>query len=66
MSSTVLEYCTVFPACFRLADILVLADGAGADRMAPPTCTRISARLKYVQGHVSPVNNAAGGRGGQM
>ena len=29
---------------------------AGAGRMAPPTSTKISARLKRAQGHVSAVN----------
>ena len=36
-----------------LAEIVVLV---GAGQMAPPTCTRISARLKRVQGHGSPAN----------
>ena len=33
-----------------------MAGTAGAGGMAPPTRTRISARLKRVQGHVSRVN----------
>ena len=37
---------------FSLAEILVLA---GAGRMAHPTSTRIIARLKCVQEHVSPI-----------
>ena len=38
--------------------MLVLAGsaGAGAGRMAPPTSTRISARMKCVQEHGSRVN----------
>ena len=48
--------CTVLPARFSLAEIQVLAGTAGAGRIAPPTSTRISARLKLVQRHVSPVN----------
>ena len=32
-----------------------MAGAAGAGGMAPPTSTMISARMKYVQGHVSPV-----------
>ena len=39
-----------------LADILLLAGTAGASRMVIPASTRISFRLNYVQGHVSPVN----------
>ena len=42
------------PTCFILAETLVLAGTAGVSGMAPPTSTRISARLKFVQGHVSP------------
>ena len=42
---------------YSLAEFLVrLAGTAGADGMAPPTNTRISARLKCVQEHGSPVN----------
>ena len=42
---------------FRLAGIVVLASTAGAGGgMAPPTSTRISARMKYVQEHSSHVN----------
>ena len=41
-------------ACFSLADILVLADTARAGGRALPTSTRMSARIKCVQGHVSP------------
>ena len=41
---------------FILADILVLAGAASASGMTPPTSTRISASLKCVQGHSSPVN----------
>ena len=44
-----------------LAEVLVLAVTAGAGRMPPPTSTRISAILKYVQGHSSPVNILAQG-----
>ena len=34
-----------------------MLDGtAGAGEMAPPTSTWVSARMKRVQGHVSPVN----------
>ena len=47
---------TVFPAHSSLAEILVLDGTAAAGRMAPPTSTRISARMKCVQGHSSPVN----------
>ena len=43
---------------FSLADIIALAGTAGAGIMAPPTSTRITARLKRVHGHVSPVNVA--------
>ena len=38
---------------FNLAEILVLAGTAGAGRMAPPTITRIPARLRCVQEHSS-------------
>ena len=38
------------------ADILVLAGTIGVGGMAPSISTRISARMKCVQGHVSPVN----------
>ena len=41
---------------FSLAEILVLAGTTGAGRMAPPASTRISARMKHVLGHSSPVN----------
>ena len=41
---------------FSLAEILVVAGTAGAGGMAPPTSTRISARMKGFQGHSSPVN----------
>ena len=44
------------PASFTLAEILVLAGTAGASGMAPPTSTRISARLKRVQEHNLRVN----------
>ena len=37
-------------------NILVLAGTAGAGGMAPSTSARISARLKCVPGHASPVN----------
>ena len=47
---------TCFPTRFSLPEILVLAGTTGAGRMTPPTSARISARLKRVQGHVSPVN----------
>ena len=43
-------------AAFSHAEILVLAAAAGAGGMAPPTSTRISARLKRVQEHSSPVS----------
>ena len=36
------------PTFFSLAEILVLDGIAGAGRMAPPTSTRISARLECV------------------
>ena len=39
---------------FSLGEMLVLAGTAGAGSMTPPTSTRISARLKCGQGHVSP------------
>ena len=39
-----------------LAEILVLADIAGASRMVPPASARISARLKRVQEHSSAEN----------
>ena len=42
---------------FSLAEILVPDGTAGADKMAPPTSTRISARLKRFQEHSSPVNS---------
>ena len=45
---------------FSLAEILVLAGTASAGRMAPPASTSISARLKRVQRHISPVNMAHG------
>ena len=35
---------------FSLAEILVLAGTAGAGRIVPPASTRISARMKWVQG----------------
>ena len=41
--------------CFSPAETL-LAGSAGAGRMVPPASTRISARMKRVHGHVSPVN----------
>ena len=40
----------MFPTRFSLAEILVLAGTASAGRMTPPASTRISARLKRVQG----------------
>ena len=40
---------------FIVAEILVLDGTAGAGGMAPPANTRISTRLKRVQGQVSPV-----------
>ena len=51
---------------FSLAEILVLDGIAGAGRMASPASTKISARLKCVQGHSPRVNTclempAAGG-----
>ena len=45
-----------FPA--TSAEIMVLAGTTGAGGMAPPTSTRTSARLKRVQGHVSPLKIA--------
>ena len=47
---------------FSLAEILVLACTAGANGMAPPTITRISARMKRVLGHSSAVNMFSLGR----
>ena len=44
------------PNTFSLPEILVLAGTADADGMAPPTSTRISARLKRVQVHSSRVH----------
>ena len=41
---------------FSLAEILVLAGTADAGGMAPPTSTRMSARLKCVQERSSPVH----------
>ena len=41
---------------YSLEDIVVLTGTTGAGRMAPPTSTRISARLKCVQQHSSRVN----------
>ena len=41
---------------FSLAEILVLAGTTGAGGMAPPTSTKISARLKRAQGHSSAKN----------
>ena len=41
---------------FSLAEILVLVGTAGASGMTPPSSTRISARMKCVQEHSSPVN----------
>ena len=55
---------TVFSTRFSLADILVLDGGTILPAPALPASTRISARLKRVQGHGSPVNlghNASGG-----
>ena len=46
----------MFPTRFSLAEILVLAGTTGTGGMAPPTSTRIPARLKFVQGHVSRVS----------
>ena len=57
------------PTRFSLAEILVLAGTAGAGGMAPPTSTRISARMKSGQGHGSAVamlaqeDAARGGKG---
>ena len=45
------ELCS--PTRFSLAETLALAGTTGAGRMAPPTRTRISAKLKRVQGHSS-------------
>ena len=42
------------PPSLILAEMLVLADAAGAGGMASPASTRISAWMKCVQGHVSP------------
>ena len=47
-----------FPTRFSLAEILVMDGPAG--NMAPPASTRISARIKHVQGHGSPANVAPG------
>ena len=44
------------PTHFSLAEILVLAGTAGTGGLTPPTLTRISVKMKCVQGHVSPVN----------
>ena len=41
---------------FSLTEILVMAGTARADRMAPPTSTRVSDGLNCVQEHNSPVN----------
>ena len=42
---------------FSLAESIVLAGtAASGGGMAPPTSTRISDKMKYVLGHVSPVN----------
>ena len=46
----------MFTTDFSLAEIVVLAGTAGAGGMTPPTSTRISARMKRVQEHSSPVN----------
>ena len=48
------ELCS--PTRFSLAETLALAGTTGAGRMAPPTRTRISAKLKRVQGHSVPVD----------
>ena len=40
-----------------LAEILVLVGTAGAGGTTPLASAKISARLKRVQGHLSPVNN---------
>ena len=45
---------------FKRAEILLLAGNSGAGGMAPPTNNRISARLKCVQEHSSPVNVSTG------
>ena len=45
----------MFPTLFSLAEILVLAGTAGAGGMPPPTSARISARLKCVHEHSSPL-----------
>ena len=45
-----------------LAHILVLAIIAGAGGMVPPPSTRISVRMKYFQGHGSPVKRFITGR----
>ena len=47
------------PTRFSLAEVLVLTGTAAADGIAPPTSTRISARLERVQRHFSREN---GGR----
>ena len=41
--------------CSSLAEILVLAETAGAGRIAPPTSTSISSGMQCVQEHVSPL-----------
>ena len=49
----------MFPTRFSLAEILVLADTAGASGMAPPTSTRISARLRTLFTREVPGDRAA-------
>ena len=46
----------MFLNTFQPAEIIVLNGIAGAGEMAPPTSTRISARMKRVQEHSSAVN----------
>ena len=46
----------VFQTRFIRADILVLVGPTGVGRMTPPASARISAGLKRVQGHGSPVS----------
>ena len=52
----------MFPTRFSLAEVLVLAGTAGTGGMALLTSTTISAMLKRVQEHRSPVNVPGLGR----
>ena len=47
--------CNMFTTRFSLAEMILLDGTVGAGRIAHPASTRISARMKRVQGHVCRV-----------